>query len=94
MRHKHADVIHAWAEGAEIQSRHGPEYFWSDISLKFPCTFFNEDLEYRVKPKILRTKRYLYSNPESPQVGICREGYLPVCSVIRWIDEDWVEIEA
>jgi hypothetical protein len=44
MRHKHADLIHAWAEGAKI------EFFnfgrWQEVSTPSFC----HDLEYRIKP--------------------------------------------
>ena len=43
-RHKHADLIHAWAEGAEIEQK----YRGSWIDGKFP-SFFDE-CEYRIKP--------------------------------------------
>jgi len=49
MKHKHADVIHAYADGAEIQYRNlqcsTPN--WTDITEPSFC----EDVEYRVKPK-------------------------------------------
>ena len=44
MRHKHADLIHAWAEGAEIEQK----YKGTWIGSKFP-SFFDE-CEYRIKP--------------------------------------------
>jgi len=44
MRHKHADLIHAWAEGAEIQFKgvdtwHDCSPIWSGVK------------EYRIKPE-------------------------------------------
>lgn len=47
-RHKHADLIHAWAEGAEIQLR---KNFgdWIDLHNNVPS--WNSDYEYRIKPK-------------------------------------------
>jgi len=44
MRHKHADLIHAWAEGEKIEQK----YKGSWIDSKFP-SFFDE-CEYRIKP--------------------------------------------
>lgn len=43
-RHKYADMIHAWAEGAEIQYRFNDE--WSDIE----NPSFIDCFEYRIKP--------------------------------------------
>ena len=46
-RHKHADIIHAWAEGAEVE-------YWSDY-YKAWCSYnplsFSPDTKYRIKPK-------------------------------------------
>jgi len=44
-RHKHADLIHAWAEGEKIEQK----YKGSWIDSKFP-SFFDE-AEYRIKPE-------------------------------------------
>jgi len=47
MRHKHADLIHAWAEGAQIQSRaDGGD--WEDRD--YPS--WSPDWEYRIKPEV------------------------------------------
>ena len=49
MKHKHADLIHAWADGAEIQYRPVPEYGeWKDA----PRHLIWDNLaEYRIKPE-------------------------------------------
>ena len=46
MRHKHADLICAWANGAEIQLYHTDTEKWVDAPT--PLWF---DCEYRVKPE-------------------------------------------
>ena len=46
-RHKHADVIHAWAEGAELQFYNKPFERWE--TAKQPG--FLESTLYRIKPK-------------------------------------------
>ena len=46
MKHKHADLIHAWADGAQLQGR--SKYVdWKDV--KDPS--WNEDWQYRIKPE-------------------------------------------
>lgn len=45
-RHKHADLIHAWAEGAIIQCKLD-QSDW--IDLKYPV--FTDGFEYRIKPR-------------------------------------------
>lgn len=49
MRHKHADVIHAWADGQEIQWRLGPFEDWRNLNDTTPS--FHDKYEYRVKPQ-------------------------------------------
>lgn len=45
--HKHADIIKAWADGAQVQCRGTCDTTWKDIGEQ-PCWFTN--LEYRIKP--------------------------------------------
>ena len=47
-KHVHAEVIKAWADGAEVQVfRHEYDgYYWEDTA----TPSFNTDFEYRVKP--------------------------------------------
>ncbi len=44
MRHKHADLIIAWAEGATIEYLHEGEWWQTDRPQ------WHEDMEYRIKP--------------------------------------------
>ena len=46
IRHPHADVIHAWAEGAEVEYKR-PSGTWKHID--YP--HFSVQYAYRVKPK-------------------------------------------
>ena len=47
MKHKHADLIHAWADGAEIEYFNHTNHEWEDV--KNPS--WNENTEYRIKPE-------------------------------------------
>ena len=50
--HKHAELIKAWADGAEIQFRdsNNPDYNeWANVSVHMP-TWVTE-FEYRIKPE-------------------------------------------
>jgi hypothetical protein len=48
MKHKHAELIHAWAEGAQIQYRAVPgEGEWCDEPRHL---IWEEYAEYRIKP--------------------------------------------
>ena len=48
--HKHADLIHAWADGAEIQWKWPDDDEWTDS--KDPQWMWNDlDIEFRIKPE-------------------------------------------
>jgi hypothetical protein len=48
-RHCHADLIHAWAEGAEIQGRANDDCNWIDLH---PTRLtWADNVEYRIKPE-------------------------------------------
>lgn len=49
--HKHADVIHAWADGRTIQFKSTLDYDWHDYRIGLPH-FNEEDTEWRIKPDI------------------------------------------
>jgi hypothetical protein len=50
--HKHAALIKAWADGAEIQVAEGPKCVWQDTHNNQPgwCS----SLHYRIKPETIR----------------------------------------
>jgi len=47
MKHKHADLIHAWADGAQIQFFNIVYEEWDDTP--YPC--WDEKGQYRIKPE-------------------------------------------
>jgi hypothetical protein len=47
MKHKHADLIHAWADGAQIEVKHPSNGSWWDAT----PPAWNLDYEYRIKPE-------------------------------------------
>lgn len=46
--HKHAELIKAWADGAEIQFRYNVAFTWTDV--KGVCGW-DEECEFRIKPE-------------------------------------------
>jgi hypothetical protein len=50
--HKHAAIIKAWADGAQVQTRMNgmPESTWSDIDSP---AWHSDYFEYRIKPTII-----------------------------------------
>ena len=53
-RHKHCEVIHAYAEGAEIQYR-TEDGTWSDIQNPSFCA----NGEYRIKPRTVKREGWI-----------------------------------
>ena len=75
MRHKHADLIHAWAEGAEIQIYSSERGEWEDI----PIPSFIENLRYRIKPeKKPDVVMYVTADLQSTKF-VCVDRVGPVC---------------
>ena len=48
--HKHAELIKAWADGAEIESRYCNKFGWTAWSLDKKPNWIEDD-EYRIKPE-------------------------------------------
>ena len=46
MKHKHCELIKAWADGAEIQVKHNDK--WLEVT---NGPFWDESREYRIKPE-------------------------------------------
>ena len=66
MKHIHADVIHAWADGAQVQV--GNKFGWCDINN--PC--FSPDYEYRIKPEEKKkVTRWLWALKGDFYEGFC-----------------------
>ena len=95
-KHKHADVIKAWADGADIQWRR-PTGIWDDV--RHRDVMFYETLEYRIKPVSgAKRKRYgrLFVNDADGWCGSMWTDSLDVVPILdqgsRWLC-DWVEYE-
>lgn len=69
MKHKHADVIKAWADGEVIESNYG-DSTWVELPLaskcrEAPCFFV--DVKYRIRPASPRDEQ------TDDHTGICME---------------------
>ena len=95
-RHKHADVIIAWAEGKDVQVWDKNNERWCDMVLADPN--FRAD-KYRIKPPAKKYRVALFkdctnvgaytSTADSQEEANClreRQGF------VRWLT-DWVEYE-
>lgn len=93
-RHKHADVIIAWANGAEIEYRDTPTSPWA----KAGTPGWYEDYEYRVKPPARKYRVALFKYPGVAAVVSVANSeedagrYEENPQFVRWLT-DWVEYE-
>lgn len=72
MRHKHADLIIAWAEGDIIQFL-GKNGEWLDCHKNKPS--WDDDLEYRIKPKepVVTRKYFMLAYDKETEVRSLHE---------------------
>ena len=91
-RHKHADVIHAWAEGAEIEYRSHIDGGWVVTS----APKWLEEYEYRVKPPAKKYRVALIKGADhyTTTADTETDASFISCSAgfVRWLT-DWVEYE-
>lgn len=92
-RHKHADVIIAWAEGAEIECRGQPSRGW--ITVTNPV--WSEECEYRAKPLAKKCRVALFCDGSEGYTSTAdnREtsnDYEGMHHFVRWLT-DWIEYE-
>ena len=95
-RHKHADVIIAWANGAEIEYRARPDRPWMPMT-NTSSWYGYDGVEYRIKPLAKKFRVALfkdgtggYTSTADTQKTIndyeCRHHF------VRWLT-DWIEYE-
>ena len=91
-RHKHADVIIAWAEGKDIQVW---DYGWQDVTSENP-TFLGK--KYRIKPPAKKYRVALFGrrNDEPLVVAsnsqVTADNFESLPDFVRWLT-DWIEYE-
>jgi len=94
-RHKHADVIHAWAEGEEVEVMFTPSEGWVDTSKPK----WHEDVDYRIKPKRVKKEGWVnayeygvlgfkaYQTEEEADTQKCSRDRI-ACVRIEWEEEE------
>ena len=95
-RHKHADVIIAWANGAEIECRDTPTSPWTNAHT--PSWY--ENCEYRVKPPVRKYRVALFIScgddgetyTATANTHESADIYATSKRFIRWLT-DWIEYE-
>lgn len=91
-RHIHADLIIAWANGAEIQFYDSKDERWEDCK----TIIWNIETKYRIKPEPPKTvgyKRYIYQWREKYLISVVHKD---TCynveeqdTFVKWIDTEW-----
>ena len=94
-RHKHADVIVAWAEGKDVQVWDENTKRWHDIVGKFPL--FNEDREHRIKPPAKKYRVALFESDTSVYYTSTADtqedaDFCEMPNFVRWLT-GWIEYE-
>lgn len=91
--HKHADVIKAWADGAQIQFRGEYSKSWEDC-IHDPIWY--ENIQYRVKPDVkYRVGLLCWQGEELPFIvtnNEIEEAYEQTIHFLRWVT-DWTKVE-
>ena len=94
--HKHAELIKAWADGAEIEFRFPGTGVW----LLAYDPNWDGDIEYRINPpkQVVRYKRYLNKASDGTVYAAIVNDLIGniSCDVypcfVRWIDDEWQEV--
>ena len=88
MRHKHADEIIAWANGAQFQ-RQNRDGEWVDDN--YP--YWYPDVNYRVKPKTLKYRVALLQFDGCYEIALMIDADTPLDSAfVRWLTH-WAQVE-
>lgn len=88
-RHKHADVIHAWAEGEEVEILDNGQ--WIDAKTPNFCTMY----EYRIKPKTVKREAWVniytaeecFAYPTKEKADSWASDNRKACIRIEWEEE-------
>jgi hypothetical protein len=86
--------IQAFVNGQNVQYHNGIK--WNDM---LDCTFTNPPGAYRIKPNVIKSRRYLWENNGRYVVALATEENHPTnfpeswYKFVKWLDEDWVEHE-
>ena len=93
-RHKHADVVIAWAEGKDVQVWDEGAKCWCDV--KEAPSFMGD--KYRIKPPAEKYRVALFcKHNEEPfavtaNSQVTADSFEAMPSFVRWLT-DWIEYE-
>ena len=95
-RHKHADVIIAWAEGKDVQVWDFTQNEWGDVTTESPT--WCEGWKYRIKPPTKKCRVALFESDTSIYYTSTADTLEEANShekgggFVRWLT-DWIEYE-
>lgn len=98
-KHPHDAVIRAWLDGKTIQVYYSDEWLDSQPIHGTNCIpLFHPQLQYRIKPTVLKYRKYIYNNGGRPSITLISPFFSPENieadpRFIRWIDTEWQEVE-
>lgn len=87
---KHAALIHAWADGAEIEFK-DTDGDWSDCA-PHNTPYWDADTEYRIKPKTKTVKFRNWYATNGRVYGTYCAGECNNPDFVTWLG-DWQEVE-
>lgn len=85
--HVHAEVIKAWADGAEIEYYSQELEEWREIGNR--CTTWHKDVKYRVKPKTVVKYHGIMQGTDGYEDMNHNTGYHAELSHVRYPDDKW-----
>jgi hypothetical protein len=83
--HVHAEVIKAWADGAEIEFRHGEYDAWKKVD----SPLWNLCTQYRIKPKTVVKYHGIMQGTDGYEDMNHNTGYHAELSHVRYPDNTW-----
>ena len=95
MKHKHCDLIKAWADGAEIQSKGENDREWEEER----CPRWYVNTAYRIKPEVKKFRVGSYrsyvkreNTPFVVSTNSDADGWELSEDFVKWLT-DWIEYE-
>jgi hypothetical protein len=89
MKHKHADLIHAWADGADIQLYDPFNKVWKD---SYPMWRIDE--QYRIKPEEKKpVVRWLWAYQNGTMWNVLPNFLCEDQAASNWVKLEWSRTE-
>lgn len=83
--HVHAEVIKAWADGAEIEYRQENSHKWCSVTKPS----WNEYTQYRLKPELVVKYHGIMQGTDGYECMNHNTGYHSELSHVRCLDNKW-----